>query len=411
MIELLHILTNREAFYRFRPFIKDHVLPKESKLIINGMDEYYSNNPTLTDIDIDTFETWFLVLKHSTLKPDVVTIYQEVFKNVKSYTGGTATQEEIIETFIQRDYATRLADTAMRIAEGESGVVLTECQDILDNYTTESKRATTDDGFVEDDIHELIKSAGAGLDWRLNALNKSLGPLRKGDLIIIGKLPETGGTAFAVSECTHMLAQLQPEQNVLYFGNEETGFALKRRFISSLINRNWKYVEANPVKCADEYKKLGGDRILIKPCHGKSLRQLENIIKRNNAGLIVFDQLWKMPSHGKATSDVQRITDLFVKAREMAANYAPVLAIHQADGTAFESMYIGMEQLYMSRIGIQGEADAIVTIGISKDAGNENTRYINIPKNKLPGGHLSEERFRHGKFEVQILKETSRFKD
>ena len=82
MIELIAILSNKDDYYRFKPFIKDYTIPKETRTIINDFDEYYKNNPSITNIDIGKFSTWFLVLKHSTLKPTQAEIYQEIFKNV-----------------------------------------------------------------------------------------------------------------------------------------------------------------------------------------------------------------------------------------------------------------------------------------------------------------------------------------
>ena len=85
--------------------------------------------------------------------------------------------------------------------------------------------------------------------------------------------------------------------------------------------------------------------------------------------------------------------------------------LDQADGSAYSSVYMDMNQLYNSRIIVQGEADAIVTIGISHEPGKENVRYINVPKNKLAGGKKSDEAYRHDKFECNIIPDISRYID
>ena len=88
-----------------------------------------------------------------------------------------------------------------------------------------------------------------------------------------------------------------------------------------------------------------------------------------------------------------------------------MIAVHQADGTAGGVPYLEMSQLYMSRVGIQGEADAIIMIGSSYDSSiPQNTRYLNIPKNKLAGGPLSDTKYRHAKYEIQIDPERARYK-
>ena len=85
MIELLTLLTNKDKYYRFKPFIKDHVLPKEAKQIVADYDEYYQAHPSFDDIDIDQFSVWFTVMKHSSYKPATMEIYHEIFSKIKAY--------------------------------------------------------------------------------------------------------------------------------------------------------------------------------------------------------------------------------------------------------------------------------------------------------------------------------------
>ena len=92
--------------------------------------------------------------------------------------------------------------------------------------------------------------------------------------------------------------------------------------------------------------------------------------------------------------------------REIAKAYAPVITVHQADGTAEGVQWIDMSQLYMSKTGIQGEADAIITIGRQPDKGN--ARFMYIPKNKMTGNVPS---LRNGKFEIEIVPDLARFKE
>ena len=413
--ELIAILTNRDNYYRFKPFIKDHAVPKETRLIIHDLDEYYTLNPSIDNVDIDKFRTWFLVLKHSRLKPEQADIYHEIFDNVNSILKSSTVlnDSDIVESFIERDFATRIADLSLKVAEGDNALSLMECESLLDEYRSEAKRCVGhDESLVDNDLTELFDDTlSPGLNWSLNCLNKSLGPVRQGDLVVVGKLPEAGGTAFAISQACHMLQQMESDQHVLYFGNEEKGNALHKRVVYSLTNKNKDEVKRDIVKVADDYKTVHrGDDFKIFSAQGMTLHAIERIIKHYNPGLIVFDQLHKVNISDKEGT-VQKIKKLFEEARIIASDYAPVIAVHQCDGTAYNSVYAGMEQLYMSRIGIQGEADAIITIGVSTEPGNEKTRYINIPKNKLDGGHMSEEQYRHSKWEVTIDAERTRYYD
>ena len=66
--------------------------------------------------------------------------------------------------------------------------------------------------------------------------------------------------------------------------------------------------------------------------------------------------------------------------------------------------------MYMSRIGVQGECDAIITLGIDPENKASMTRYMNVCKNKLEGGPDSDESLRHSKWEITLQPTVSRFK-
>ena len=97
---------------------------------------------------------------------------------------------------------------------------------------------------------------------------------------------------------------------------------------------------------------------------------------------------------------------IFNWARELAKKYAPVITVHQADGSAEGVKWIDMSKLYGSKTGVQGEADAIITIGRLPEEGNK--RYLYVPKNKLDGNNQA---MRNGRFEIEIVPTLGRFKE
>jgi hypothetical protein len=124
--------------------------------------------------------------------------------------------------------------------------------------------------------------------------------------------------------------------------------------------------------------------------------------------LIIIDQLWKVKGFEKeATTEVDRQTRMFAWARSLAKIHCPVVTVHQADGSAEGQLWIEMNQLYGSKTGIQGEADAIITLGRSHESGYENIRGLYVPKNKMVG---DDPAFRNGKFEITIQGAIGRFK-
>ena len=65
-----------------------------------------------------------------------------------------------------------------------------------------------------------------------------------------------------------------------------------------------------------------------------------------------------------------------------------------------------MNQLYGSKTWVQGEADAIVTIGRMHNDPIPDARYIYVPKNKLVGGEPTK---RNARWEVRIHPEIARY--
>ena len=237
----------------------------------------------------------------------------------------------------------------------------------------------------------------------------ALGDLRQGDLVVVGTRPDTGKTTFLASEATYMAPQLAEDQCVLWVNNEEEGNKVFRRLIQSALGRSTAKLDANLPQALDDYKLAVGraDKIVMLNKADVHVRDVDLLVKKYNCGLIIFDQLWKV--HGfdaEAGNEVARQTMLFNWARELAKKVAPVITVHQADGSAEGVKWIDMSKLYGSKTGIQGEADAIITIGRLPDTGD--ARYLYVPKNKMMG---KDPALRNGMFEIEIEKDIGRFKE
>ena len=195
----------------------------------------------------------------------------------------------------------------------------------------------------------------------------------------------------------------------MWINNEEEGNKVFRRIIQSCLGITTAKLEADMLSALNGYKAAMGrmDRIVMLNKADVHVRDVEVMVKKYDVGLIICDQLWKV--HGfddEAGNEVVRQTMLFNWARELAKKVAPVITVHQADGNAEGVKWIDMSRLYGSKTGIQGEADAIVTIGRLPDTGD--ARYLYVPKNKLAG---KDPALRNGMFEIEIQKDIGRFKE
>lgn len=412
-LTLISIFNNKDNI-KYINIIKDNILSEETKEILKYVDSYYKESTVNNISDWKSFGDWFLI-KHPMLKSEQSAVYREIFAGLDALdTTKLPERDKILAEFITRNAMAKVADDAMRVAEGDSddvSAVLTSVENLskelglIDNI---------DQYLVDDNIEELLQAvvAGGGYDWRLDALNLSLGPLRQGSFINIIARPDSGKTTMLASEATFMAPQLPDDRYVIWFNNEEEGRKVKLRCVQAATGMKLSEIEADPVNAWHNYEMAVGalDKIKFYSRPTFSVRDIEEVLARYPAGLIIFDQLRKVKGFDReAANDVGRMELLFQQAREWAKEYGPVLNVHQAGGDAEGQQYIEMNQVYGSQTAIQGESDAIVTIGRLHEAGYEYSRFLYVPKNKMAGGPKADESLRNGKFEVKINPTIARF--
>ena len=408
--KILVALRSRERYDNFSRFIKRTSLSEEAWTLFAGMGEWLKANPNAQEVDWKAYAAWFVLVRHVKMDKAKLAVHKELLKRLEEYKD---VDEEgmlpLLQGLQKRDYAAQIAEQALRIADGDYSLSFEGIQGLLDQASTALGRMGEETKALGSfELDELRSVASAGLEWRLHALRESAGDIRQGDFIIFGKRPDTGGTTFLASESTYMAEQLEEEVDVLFFNNEEQGNKVRRRIVQSATGTPSALMEANLPKVLQEYTARMGriDKIKVYDKPQIHIRDVERLCKKHKPGLIVFDQLRKF--HGfEQESEVMRLELLFNWAREIAKEYAPVIAVHQAGGDAENVKYITMDMLYGAKTGPQGEADLIITMGRTVTGGD--SRYLYIPKNKLltPGNPAR----RNGKWEILIDADRARFKE
>lgn len=408
-LDVLTICSDSDKYERFEPYIKEHALSPECWQVFKDMKEWFSKHDTM---DWVNFRTWFKFVKHSSYKDSTSMVYDLLFKRLETHIVNADLEKELVGHLIGRDYATRIADKALAVAEGSEKISLDDVIVLVNDYELEVDRSVNlDNVLVTSDIHEIIAATtgAVGYNWRLSNLQESLGPLRQGDFIVVGARPDSGKTSFLASEATNFMSQLPEGKKVLWFNNEESGAKVRGRTIQAGCDWPQDLIVADPLGAKERFEKECGpiDNLVIVDDAGMPAKIMEQVIKRHNAGLIIFDQLWKVPGFSKeAPNEVARQTMLFNWGREMAKKYAPVITVHQAGGSGGGERWLPMEALYGSQTGIQGEADAIIMIGRSYEQSENDLRFFFIPKNKMYG---KTPEYRNGRFIATINVDTGRF--
>lgn len=384
VLKFLFIHENHQVY---AGYIKTQALAKETATLIHCLDDYYATHPG--DIDISEFGLWFFQYKHPDCSPTQLSIYKQLLERANSEQ--PALPQEVLESLYIAACEDRIAD----IINTDHDVF--RIRDLLDELEKQLQIADSPHHVVND-ITRLVNSQdrSAGLRWRLNCLNKAFGPIIKGDFIIAAAYVNTGKTGFAISEAVHMAQQLK-EGRVLWFNNEEYDDRVLRKLWSCTLKAPWSRVASSPEKAEAAYlRKMNNDleRIKLFDVRGLTMSKLKHICSREDAKLIIVDQIDKVSGGGnKDGPDYLRLKGLYGMMRDIANHKCPVIAISQTDASVrwknveTQEMnyqkYIDMSQLDGSKVGKQGEADGIITIGMEN--GVNNIRYLHAAKNKLDG--------------------------
>lgn len=400
-----------KAFLTYETWEKHHVkltakdFPDDLQLLYRTLDSFHKTNEAQANLHLQDLANLFFANR-----PRDQEFYQGVFQSLTDYEPNLDTVVSLITSLHQARILRELSIASYEVAERKKD--FSHVQRLLDQLA-EDKEVEDDkeqDEFVSDSLSELLDTTynTPGLRWRLSALNRALGSLRKGDFGFIFARPETGKTTFLASEVSFMSTQCQGP--VLWINNEEVHDKVKTRLYQATFGVTLEQLLSNKKKYEDEFIKQMSGKVLMPRRVSFSRDDVERLCKRCNPSLIVIDQIDKITGFAADRDDLL-LGSIYQWARELAKRYGPVIGVCQADGTGENQRWLTMGHVANAKTSKQAEADWILGIGTVHDTGWERIRFLNISKNKLAGDKDSDPSLRHGKMEVLIEPELARYKD
>jgi replicative DNA helicase len=401
---------SKENLSKYRRYIKPHVVVKETNTILDGMEKYYKTFPSITEFSWDSFTAFLIADQSKRLTDDSIVKLRMMLTKAKTFVPHHA-HEEVVKTLIELDYLALIMEECEKVKEGSSD--LEHVHIIATNALKDVERyIEKDELFVSADLSVIAdRITSSGYEWRLDALNRSLGPLRTGNFVIVAARVEVGKTTFLASEVSYLAQQLPKDRPVVWVNNEEESSVVFFRIVQAALGQESKVLIADSKAAMASYTTLmGGDKDKIRVTKDmNNVRDLETLFREVNPGLIVFDQLDKVDGFKSDEREDLKLGKIYKWARELARSYGPVIAASQLSASAVEMKdppFIGLDALRGSKTDKPGEADVVITIGKYKEPKSpeeEMIRTINVPKNKLPGGGSKQvESDRHGQFLVTI---------
>ena len=407
--DLLVLLLSKESYHSYYEYIDKGYLKDNYKelsylyIALKSCHEIVEGDLALSDLQAFFFSKY----------PDVdKDIYLSLFKTLSEQAIDHSLGQRMLLDIKQRRQALVLSEAYFKYSNGNITNDQLQ-QNILDNSSPSSERVGEEFEFVTTSLSTIIEDIfqKPGLRWRLDALNKSLGSLRKGNFGFLFARPEVGKTTFLASEISFMLQSLNEEDgSVIWFNNEQVGAEVMLRMYQGYFGLRLDQIKSNVKKYEQEFQEQTKGRFLLVDNANIERGMVERIVKRYNPSLIVFDQIDKIKGFAADREDL-RLGSIYIWARELAKQYCPVIGICQADGSGEGQKWLTMDNVANAKTSKQAEADWILGMGAVHAEGMQFVRYLNISKNKLMGDDDTISRLRHGKFEVLIQPEVARFKD
>jgi replicative DNA helicase len=409
---LKFFLQNKAHWLKLQRVINKQFLKAnhpELATLFNVIENIYSTSD-VPSLSIDDLKLHLLSLYPRTTPG----LYSSILTDLQGLDVSERAILDAVKAIRSRESAAELARKALAVSDGlETQETL---QLALQQYNTEQLELFEEQPFQEesdftnDNLEFLINEQlqGGGLQWRLKSLNRALGPLRKGDFGFVFARPETGKTTFLASELSFMAEQT--DKPIIWFNNEEQGTKVLIRIYQACLGITQQELMRDPTTYHEEYTRRVGGRIKLVDDAGLTAQRVERIIKEQLPALVVFDQIDKIRGFTSDRADLE-LSCIYEWAREMAKRFCPTIGICQAGASGDGKKWLTMNDVNNSKTGKQGEADWILGIGQTYDAGLAGVRYFHLPKNKLSGGPESDPTLRHGRWEVKIRPEIARYED
>lgn len=384
---LIKLFTSREIYEQYKKYVKTTLLGDVHKEFLDSFKIYFSKFEH-DAIDTAQFLTWFVQNFKSECDDTVIELYKTAWDNIVS--ADTSVVSELLVKFHEAQVKESIQEH-LELEKFNTEKLMALCQkheEVMESISG------TDVDLVSNDLTRICNSVNRehGLRWRLDCLNKSIGPLVLGDFIFMFAFVDTGKTRFLSSELTHMASQLE-DGKVLYFNNEEPCDRVYKYLYCSTLKRPFDVISSNAAVAQTHYERImHGDkeRIMMVQADEYNIMDIEKAVRRFKPKLIAIDLVNNLASTGGDRHDLA-VTSVAWRLRHIAKTYCPVIAVMQADssamkynkeeGTKTPLRYLSFSQLADSKVGLPGKADAI--IGIGRDERFPNSRYIRVSKNKL----------------------------
>lgn len=384
---LAAIIHDRSAYSGIAAHLKETDFTAQGWLIAAQVQEFYDADPSIKHVDKD----WLRDIikgkypKHAEVINGVISALEDV-----SVPNVVREYKELRKEALRAELAEALLNNSETVPD------LIESLQLLDHDEGVEEAQFYENVDLEEILtvfqpENLIKVHPPCLNRRLD------GGLQPGNQVVIYAPTEVGKSLFAVN----MAAGLCREgRKVLYCGNEDPAKSMIVRFVSRFSGMDKHQILADHHKAKELADRNGMRNLVFYDMSPGTIQEVRRAVEKRKPDVVFIDQMANMSTTG-GFSKTEKNEYLSVKFREIAKKYGVVsVLVHQASADAYGKLRLEKGDLYYSNVGVQGQMDVMIGIGMDDSYEMSNTRMISLTKNKLSGNHES--------FPVQVQPELSK---
>ena len=405
MFVLKAFCKDRNTFNKYNSTVSSFNLDPEIKLLYNLIENYYESFQEHIYIGKDELTNWFK-FNYSSYKD--VDIIIKVIEDIFNIDISDSLIVDYLQASIEKNFASKIINTLIQVVDESKRGLLLSIENDLEKYKELIKiNNKSDDIFVSTDIFKLVEQEANStypINWRLKCLRESCGPIKEG-LYHVYARPNTGKSSFLAAEVTNFTRQLQGDDTLVWFNNEEQGDRVMKRMYSACLARPEADYMLEMERAKQYFYARGGERIKL---YDNAFITIENINKfciQYKPKIVVVDIADKVMFNGASSMDgPPRLKELYRRFRELSKQHkCAIITAGQASAEGHGKKWLEMTHMDYSKTAKAGELDISIGIGMSLDDGKEDMRYIHVNKNKFTGLHIKET--------VRIDSRTGRFYD
>ncbi len=388
----LRLVKTRQNYERYAKAIPPNVLSVETGGILKQMGAYFKDTQA-ESILVDEFFT-YVRSKFPKWNEKVAAQQLDLIRPLDS-NNPEGYNEKVLQNLLAADLANKSLALVEQWKDGAEIDLGESYRVALDAYEQALLRKVKTPRVRLDFAAMLAQEQNdTGMHWRTQCIDRYLKPLRPGDFGVLAARPDRGKTTAVACEITHMAPQLltlYPDtlRPVLWLNNEGPGDRINQRIVMSALDMDVPMMlatgEAELQRLYLEAMGNHPDLIQVYDIHGFQTYEVEELFRKLNPGLVIYDMIDNISFggvtlHGGERTD-QVLEAMYQWARMMAVKYEfAALATSQISDPGEGLRYPSQNMLKDSRTGKQGACDFIITVG--QDPQYPSMRYIGTTKQK-----------------------------